>query len=232
MKGFGGFKQKGRLIKVPGAFFSELLPDITSVSELKVTLYCFWWFTQREDAHTIRQADFIADKVFMEGLGHRTDEQVRTLQEGLELAVTRGTLLQIVVERGTSVENYYLINSPRGRAIAEAAERGEWNPGAPNGTALDLRVERPNVFTLYEQNIGALTPMIADSLRDLSNEVSEDWITDAIQLAVEHNKRNMKYIEAIITRWKQEGRVSRDKKDDPADWQKFLKGKYSDKFKK
>ena len=43
MKGFSGFpKGKTRITPVPNLFFSELMPFIDDIDELKLTLYCFW----------------------------------------------------------------------------------------------------------------------------------------------------------------------------------------------
>ena len=43
MKGFAGFPIGiTRVSPVPNFFFSELLPYIDSLDELKLTLYCFW----------------------------------------------------------------------------------------------------------------------------------------------------------------------------------------------
>ena len=50
-------------------------------------------------------------------------------------------------------------------------------------------MERPNIFTLYEQNIGLLTPLIADQLRDMEKSYPPDWIDEAFTIAVGRNKR-------------------------------------------
>jgi DnaD/phage-associated family protein len=78
----------------------------------------------------------------------------------------------------------------------------------------DPEVKKTNIFELYESNIGPLTPMIADSLGDAEKLYDEQWIADAIRLAVEHNKRNWKYCEAILKRWKEEGKDEGKKKTD------------------
>jgi DnaD/phage-associated family protein len=69
-----------------------------------------------------------------------------------------------------------------------------------------LRVERPNIFILYEQNIGLMTPLIADQLRDLEKNYPPDWITEAFDIAVSRNKRSLRYIQAILKRWETEGK--------------------------
>ncbi len=69
-----------------------------------------------------------------------------------------------------------------------------------------VQIERPNIFVLYEQNIGLLTPMIANQLEDAADHYPADWIEAAFSEAVQRNKRNWKYIHAILRRWETEGR--------------------------
>lgn len=75
-----------------------------------------------------------------------------------------------------------------------------------DSTRVQVQIERPNIFVLYEQNIGLLTPMIASQLEDAANQYSPDWIEAAFSEAVQRNKRNWKYISAILRRWETEGR--------------------------
>ena len=121
---------------------------------------------------------------------------------------------------------YFLLNSPRGRAGVQAlkADSGIQKPevSAPP-------VERPNIFRLYEENIGPLTPLIADALKDAEEMYSAEWIADTIELAVKNNKRSWKYCEAILKRWKEEGRGEKqDRRDAEKDRRKYIKGEYAD----
>jgi DNA replication protein len=144
------------------------------------------------------------------------------IKSGLEKAVRRGSLLKVLKD----ADVYFLLNSPRGRATVQAIENGTWNPKT-SGSASP--VERPNVFNLYEENIGALTPLIADALKDAEELYQPEWIADAIELAVKNNKRNWKYCEAILKRWKEEGRGEKqDRRDTEKDRRKYVEGKYSD----
>ena len=68
------------------------------------------------------------------------------------------------------------------------------------------RNDSPNIFSIYEANIGMLTPMIADELREAENLYPASWIEDAFREAVEQNKRSWRYIERILERWTQEGK--------------------------
>jgi len=63
-----------------------------------------------------------------------------------------------------------------------------------------------NVYQLYEENIGALTPLIADKLRDAESIYPPSWFADAISISVDANVRRWDYIEAILNRWRVRGK--------------------------
>ena len=65
-----------------------------------------------------------------------------------------------------------------------------------------------NIFSLYENNIGTISPMLAEQLRDAENIYSSQWLKEAFDIAVKHNVRNWAYISAILKRWSNEGRDS------------------------
>lgn len=67
------------------------------------------------------------------------------------------------------------------------------------------RGEPPNVYRLYENNIGVLTPIVADKLSLAEKEYPEPWFEKAIAIAVENNARNWGYVHAILERWKTQG---------------------------
>jgi DNA replication protein len=71
---------------------------------------------------------------------------------------------------------------------------------------IQVQIERPNIFVLYEQNIGLLSPLLADELKDAADQYPADWIEAAFREAVQHNKRKWSYIRAILRRWETEGR--------------------------
>jgi DNA replication protein len=227
MKRFDGFPIKGRLTKIPALFFSELLPQIDNLTELRVVLYCFWRLQYKDhDAPYLWEEEIAADEVFMAGLAGEQRQQKAALRDGLTSAVARGVLLEAVVGK---TKRLYFINTPRGRAMAEGATSGAWKPQDGPGALLSLGVERPNIFSLYEQNIGPLTPLIAEKLKDAEASYPPAWIAEAISIAVARNKRNLAYVEAILRRWTNEGRD--DSSGVPADGSRFLSGKYRDEIK-
>ncbi|MCB9419578.1 MAG: DnaD domain protein [Ardenticatenaceae bacterium] len=230
MKGFSGFPAgKLRLTQVPNLFFSDLLPNIDNLAELKVTLYAFWALTQREgQVRYLRLADFLNDGEFVKGMGPTMDLATDALLDGVERAVARGTFLHINIESADGKMDLYFLNTEKGRAAVEGITKGEWRPNPDEDEPITLLVERPNIFILYEQNIGPLTPLIADELRDAEQTYPLRWVEEAIQLAVENNARNWRYILAILERWRQEG-----KKDGIGrrDTQKELRRQIPDEYK-
>jgi DnaD/phage-associated family protein len=62
-----------------------------------------------------------------------------------------------------------------------------------------------NLFAVYEQNIGVLTPMSSQMLGDMQDEHGIVWVTKAIEEAVRNGKRNLNYVDAILKRWKVDG---------------------------
>lgn len=61
------------------------------------------------------------------------------------------------------------------------------------------------ISKLYEENIGMLTPVVADRLKDILGRYPPGWFGEALNEAVAAGARNLKYIEAILERWKVEG---------------------------
>jgi DnaD/phage-associated family protein len=68
-----------------------------------------------------------------------------------------------------------------------------------------------SVFSVYENNIGLLTPMISQELITAEQEFGPVWIVDAILEAVKANVRRWKYIRSILDRWAVEGRGAKGK---------------------
>lgn len=223
-KGFPG----GKVIftRIPALFFSELLPLIDDLAELKITLYALWRLDRDEGKFSyLRKSDFNSDKRMMQGLG---GEPQKVLDEALQRAVAHGTLLAADLNTEKGVDTYYFLNSPRGQAAVQAINRGEWRPSGDKHHPISLDIERPNIYRLYEENIGPLTPMIRDELIDAEANYPADWIEDAVRIAVENNVRRWRYIQAILRSWKEEGRDEQNRRDTQKDRRRYVEGPFAD----
>lgn len=228
MQGFAGFPA-GKLstTPVPNQFFSELLPLVDSLAELKAILHLFWLIGRKTG--TLRYArldELLRDARLLEGLATAKASGEAALRDGLERAVARGALLHMTVQRGTSSEEWYMINSANGREVLEQLRGGELDLLADLGEDVQLQSERPPIFVLYEQNIGLLTPMIAEELRDAEKTYPADWIADAFREAVALNKRSWRYVLRILERWRAEGRDAGPRKAGDSNDADFLRRRY------
>ena len=219
MRLFSGFPEgKVRFVSLPEQVFSDLLPIVDDLAELKLTLHVLWRLGRRRGAvRYLRYEDLAQDAVLLSGLG---DDPHAALRAALTRAVERGTLLAVTTEQDGTRDTLYFANTPRGRRAVAAIERGEW----PN----DLRsAARPDIFSLYEENIGLLTPLIADELREAEQTYPAAWIEEAFRAAVALNKRSWKYIRAILERWRTEGKEDAvHRRSGETDWGKYLTGEY------
>ena len=212
---FPGFQDgEVNVTSIPASFFSELLPEIDHLGELKITLFSFWQLGRKEGAFRyLTYADFSQDDRLMKSLDANQREAESLLKQSLDLAVRRGTLLEVTVNL-EGVDLLYFLNSPKGRAAAQAIERGEWRPSGEELMPVDVVPESVNIYRLYEENIGPLTPLIADSLHEAEENSPAEWIEEATRLAVENNARSWRYIAAILSRWQEKGKDERkDRRD-------------------
>ena len=232
MKQFTGFPAKMQFTPLPNLFFGTLLSQISDITELKTTLHLFAAiYRKRGYPRFITYRELLGNASLMSSLKEATKPLGEALRNALGMATGRGTILHIVLDRDGVLEDIYFLNTDYDRQIVAKIESGELSlPGlkTKGQTYIDTE-EQPDIFTLYEQNIGMLTPMIAEELREAEKLYPETWIKEAIKEAVNQNKRKWGYISAILERWSTEGRsdgtYQRDsaKKEDP---DKYIKGKY------
>jgi len=232
MRQINGFPAKMQFTPLPNFFFSNLLPQISDITELKTTLHILGaLYHKRGYPRFITYSELLANKSLMSSFKEATEPPDKILKSALKMATERGTILHVVLDRDGTTEDIYLLNTESDRQVVTKIQNGELSLSglkAKGQTYTELE-ELPDIFTLYEQNIGMLTPMIAEELREAEKLYPLNWIRDAIKEAVALNKRSWRYIAAILERWSAEGKSDgtyrRDstKKEVP---DKYIKGKY------
>ncbi|MCW5852473.1 MAG: DnaD domain protein [Anaerolineae bacterium] len=205
---FNGFPAgKLRVTPIPDLFFSELLPQIDDLAELKVTLHMLHRLQRTPGMRLIRRSDLLQDATLARSLGGQGKPLAEALDDGLARCVIRGTLLRLDIAGAEGVDQCYLPNSESGRKLAQDIESGLVQlPDARRIERFVPAAERPSIYTLYEQNIGLLQPLIAEQLRDAEETYPNEWIAEAFKRAVENNVRKWTYVRAILERWRLEGK--------------------------
>ena len=234
MPAFTGFPPgKNPYIPLPEAFFSTVLPQMENLGELKVVLYLFWRLYQKEGSpRCASDREMLADPLLRRTLRRQGDPRPieEQLRAALEQAQANGVLLRVRARVDGEIVSWYFFNTDRSRRAVARLQRGELEPetlldaegflgqfstaggeGEMTGTsgmlhALALELDRPNIFTLYEQNIGLLPPLVAEELREAGERYPAEWVEEAFRLATQQNKRKWSYIRAILRRWETEGK--------------------------
>ena len=212
------------MIRVPEAFFAELLPHINDLTQLRLLLYMYWHSEKQPNkVRYFRLVDLLSDPTLVMMMGGKD-----RLDHALEGLIELGALLR--AELDWMDEVYFFINNPQGQAAVQAIQNGEWQSAKNNRQPIHLVNEKPNIFKLYEENIGVITPMMAEILKDDEATYPAWWIEKAIKIAVARNVRTWKYVQGILKRWQKEGfgdeQNRRDDSQDPESYRKsWLKRK-------
>jgi DNA replication protein len=206
MEQFKGFPAgELRFTSIPDLFFSRLLPQMDELEEIKVVLH-FIWMHHRQTRYAISRNELLTDETLVSSLSLLDDDVGHALDRGLSRAVSRGVLLYIQLENDDGRHDLYFLNSERGRQALTRIEEGEVGVVATSGQEVAPPQKRPNIFELYEDNIGLISPILADELKDAEATYPEEWIEDAFRVAVENNVRKWSYIRAVLERMATAGR--------------------------
>jgi DNA replication protein len=207
---FEGFPAGAQATAIPNLFFTAVLPRISDPAELVVSL-CFFFAHRRKKGQPrfLTYAELAADDILVAALDSLGEGALR---RGLSAAVERGTLLRLDVElasaagkRERQAQELYFLNTVDGQRAAAAIGADQQGLRRLLPPLTEPHELKPNIFELYEQNIGPLTPMVAEYLKEAEKEYPADWFQPAFQRAVEQNKRSWSYIAAILRRWEAEG---------------------------
>jgi DNA replication protein len=214
MKTFSGFPDgELKMSALPEMFYTGLLPLIDDLLELKVTVACFRLCWQKSGlVRWTTSAELMRDPALSD-----VSEQIGN---GVLKAVRRGSIVEAIDQAGL---RYFFPNSELGQAAADAIKRGEKIESIPQ------IVGRPNIFVLYEQNIGALTPLIVEQLEDAAKEFPPQWIEYAFAEAVKQNARSWAYVKKILDNKARGAKRETTGRDFTADKQRYAERQSRDK---
>ena len=209
--------QPGAFTHLPASYVSQVVRQVSNLDELKVTLVLFFLLSRSRDYPAyVTRTDVVLRSAAMLGL----DEAACV--EAAGAAVRRGVFLEAeVTVEGEKTVAYFANVEADVEAIAQMLAAGDTSASVG-------RAKSANVFELYEQNIGIITPLIAEELKDAQKSYPAEWIEEAFREAVKGHKQNWKYVSRILERWSTEGRGSGAHRqtsgaDDP---DKYIRWKY------
>ncbi|MCA9858454.1 MAG: DnaD domain protein [Thermomicrobiales bacterium] len=195
-------------IPVPREFLTQRIAEIDDPAELHVTLAVFRLAADAGSSPPgVSEDSVVADSVLARTFheDRKSSKLSQRIRRGLQYAVARESIIQVVLEIDGHDERWYVPSSPDNR---EALERILQDPGAwpTAGTNAVLAATAPSIFSLYEKNIGILTPLLTDQIETAMELYPLGWIEDAIREAVTYNKRNWRYVQRVLENWAVNGR--------------------------
>jgi DNA replication protein len=230
-------------IRIPVWFLVDVAPKIREIEELQVMLATFRLAGDPDFTRPVHLEDLLLDEPLntalkLEGAARPPIDRIR---RGCELAVARDVLLRFeVTNEARPNDAWILIATTDNRRRLHRYRTGKLDP--PVRTDSDsqpgsVQPSRPAIFTRYEQNIGLVTPIIADRLTEALELYPERWIEDAIEAAVSYNRRNWRYIQRILETWATEGRSDEtDRRHQPTspgfDPERHLRGEFASVFRR
>lgn len=207
---FSGFPRGTQYTPVPSPLLGPLLEEIEDLAELKCTMRALWHLHRKKGyPRFVTARELLGDRVLQVGLRGLNGQPAEAVKHGITMAVRRGTLLAATIDLEAEPQDIYLLNDEAGRRALKAMEQGSISVKgyAPKGFPAEEPVgPRANIFSLYEENIGLLTPLLSEQMKDAEENYPWHWIEDAFKIAVSLNKRNWRYIEATLKRWAIEGK--------------------------
>jgi DnaD/phage-associated family protein len=198
--------EEAESVEIGDEFFTEDLPRIRDLSELKVALHV-WYLASRLGTLAVRKSELATPDLVRSIVGTDSPEPgLERLWRAVDRAVANGVLLRLKVRRNEERETFLLPATRRSRVLVERAahdDQAAESIGLPPD--FDATLYRPNVFAVYERLIGPLTPLVAEQLREAERSYPRSWVEQAIAEAAHYQRRSWRYIEAILTQWEERG---------------------------
>ena len=186
--------------QVPNDYF-DLINDGMTIAEIKVLsnlLRATLGYHREEVEITIRE------------LARISQLDPKSVMAGASKLEQRGLIVRSVGKITTKTKWTVVIDEPKlwEKIVKTVGNAQEENRPLPLKRKKEIKENDDVLKTIsraYEAEIGVISPMIADELRDASTTYPLQWILDAIKESATQNKRGWKYILAILTRWKAQG---------------------------
>lgn len=207
-----GFPDSTKYLGLPVNIFNQILENIEDITDFKILLRVIYLSQTKKGKYLFCSIDeLLSDRILMRTLQktHPQSDKKQIIKNSLNNLITLELIIQVVSK--SNQETSYLLNTKFNRNIPHGFSANPVESLEP-WEADELT---PNIFTLYEQNISTLTPIIAEKLREAEEIYPSDWINEAFSEAVKNNKRNWSYISSILTKWNIQGKYSAESATNP-----------------
>ena len=199
---FEGFRTGSKAVAIPVEFFNELMPTLNRGVEIRVVLHVIYMIFRKSGR--IRAVSF-EELVNETSLRAALSEDTYRFQikEALDRGVQAGALLECHLNQHDFL---YFLNNEGGRRQYQQIHMGTLSFSEDSQIATAIKLDKTTPIIAYEQEIGTVTPAIAEAIREAEGIYPTEWIIEALNLASTNNARSWRYVDAILKRWNKEGR--------------------------
>ncbi|MFL2664955.1 MAG: DnaD domain protein [Dehalococcoidia bacterium] len=231
-----GFPLGVKNIPTPAPLFSTYLEKYESLEEVKILLKIIHSLYLKKDFPAfLYTKELLSDPIMLKIYDNEKENINEGIKNSLISLEDKGIIILIIDDENN--ERIFINTDQVRKHIQRQGIEKDFSYNQFGSGIVDLSSEKQNpVITLYENNIGYITPIIYESIHNALIEYEEADILDAIKIASENNVKNWKYIETILKRWLSEGKekevknerygtTRRDSEEDRSDefYRKYVK---------
>lgn len=192
-------------------FADEILPRLYDADQVKLLLYVQARIAQQEGENRYL---FLRQIVNSTTLAHWFGgmEIENRIRQAIKQAIQSGLLLS--AKHASFPQRILIFQSDQtGKSSLQRLEQGLWQPTPTDHPVEDQAPPEKNIYQLYEENIGPLTPLLSEDLTAAQEEYPYRWIEEAIHIAVQNNARSWRYVDAVLKSWQKEGKHVQPRRD-------------------
>ena len=186
---------------VPSPLLGPMLKQVSSYNELVCLLrFLNLIHLRKESPKWIEQNMLVSDDVLQSVIGSAED-----ILDAIEKCIKNRIILRAAV--GTIKGNKVLVlNTYDAKSNLDRITESIGHDESAL-EVVDNATSTENIFSLYENNIGSINPLITEELKYAKERYPDGWIHDAFREAVINNARSWRYVQSILENWHANGRM-------------------------
>ncbi|MBG93125.1 MAG: hypothetical protein CL792_04005 [Chloroflexi bacterium] len=199
---FEGFRTGSRAVTIPVEFFNELMPNLNKGIEIRVILHVLYMIFRKSGRVRAVSFEELVNETALRVVLSEDAYRIQ-IKEALNKGVEVGALLECKLN---DQDFLYFLNNENGRRQHQQVQTGVLSFSKDPQTTVSINLSKTTPIIVYEQEIGTITPVIAEAIREAEARYPTEWIIEALNLASTNNARSWRYVDAILKRWEKEGR--------------------------
>ncbi len=191
-------------------FCNQHLPRLHDADLIKVLFYIQARFARQEgENHYLFVRQLLQSSTLQRWMG--ADHAEDRIREALKNAISGSFLISAKI-RTDGNQLILFPNDENGKRSMTRLQQGIWSP-SPTDDPLEAIAPHKNIYQLYEENIGPLTPLLSEDLTAAQEDYPSQWIEEAIHIAVQNNARSWRYVDAVLKSWQKEGKDGQSRRN-------------------